>query len=217
MRCDRQAFPGQFLVLCRPIGGDPLRQWTKRFPNPFPHPPKRAIEVRPSRALEELGESVAVQRFRELGRRPRKLSPRQIDCEPLRPKKEAQMRFMMSLPAPAEVREAFKPSWEVVTAMRKYSDDMRKAGVLLLAEGLHPSSQATRIQVSNGRRVVSDGPFTEAKEMIAGFWMIQVKSREEALEWANRCPLPEGGVVEIRPVFENADFPPELREQRAGA
>ncbi|HET8965927.1 MAG TPA: YciI family protein, partial [Candidatus Acidoferrum sp.] len=89
---------------------------------------------------------------------------------------------MMSLPAPVEAQEIFTPTLELVTAMRKYSDDMRKAGVLLLAEGLHPSSKATRIQVSNGKRVFTDGPFTEAKEMIAGFWLISVKSREEALE-----------------------------------
>ena len=126
------------------------------------------------------------------------------------------MRFMMSLPAPVDVQETFQPTLELVTAMRKYSDDMRKAGVLLLAEGLHPSSKATRIKISNGKRVFTDGPFAEAKELIAGFWMIQVKSREEALEWASRCPLAEGGVVEIRPLFENADFPPELRSRTAG-
>jgi len=127
------------------------------------------------------------------------------------------MRFMMSLPAAVDVQENFTPTLELVTAMRKFSDDMRKAGVLLLAEGLHPSSKATRLKVCNGKRVFSDGPFTEAKEMIAGFWMIQVKSREEALEWASRCPLIEGGIVEIRPVFENADFPPELRNRNARA
>jgi len=125
------------------------------------------------------------------------------------------MRFMMSLPAPVEMQENFTPTAELLAAMRKYSDDMRKAGVLLLAEGLHPSSKATRIKVSSGKRVVTDGPFTEAKEMIAGFWLIQVKSREEALEWANRCPLSEGEIVEIRPVFENTDFPPELRNHSA--
>ena len=100
--------------------------------------------------------------------------------------------------------------------MRTYSDDMRKAGVLLLAEALHPSGKATRIRISNGKRVFTDGPFAEVKELIAGFWMIQVKSREEALEWASRCPLSEGGVVEIRPIFEYSDFPPELRSGTAG-
>jgi hypothetical protein len=125
------------------------------------------------------------------------------------------MRFMMSLPASVEAQETFVPTRELVTAMRKYSDDMRKAGVLLLAEGLHPSSKATRIKMSGGTREFTDGPFTQAKETIAGFWLIQVKSREEALEWASRCPLAEGEIVEIRPVFENTDFPPELRNKSA--
>jgi hypothetical protein len=124
---------------------------------------------------------------------------------------------MMSLPAPVDLQENWVPTLELVTAMRKYSDDMRKAGVLLLAEGLHPSSKATRIKMSGGKREYTDGPFTEAKEMIAGFWLIQVKSREEALEWANRCPLSEGGMVEIRPVFENTDFPSELRSNTRDA
>lgn len=126
------------------------------------------------------------------------------------------MRYMMSLPAPVDVQETFQPSFELVTAMRKYTDDMRKAGVLLFAEGFDPSSKATRIRISNGKRVFTDGPFAEAKELIARFWMIQVKSREEALAWASRCPLTEGGVVEIRPLFENTDFPPELRSRTAG-
>lgn len=125
------------------------------------------------------------------------------------------MRFLMSLPAPVEIQESFAPTLELVTAMRKYTDEMRKAGVLLLAEGLYRSSKATRIKISNGKRIFTDGPFTEAKEMIAGFWLIQVKSREEALEWASRCPLSEGGIVEIRPVFENTDFAPELQNRRA--
>ena len=125
------------------------------------------------------------------------------------------MRFMMSLPASVEAQEAFVPTRELVTAMRKYSDDMRKAGVLLLAEGLYPSSKATRIKMTGGTREFTDGPFTEVKEMIAGFWLIQVKSREEALEWASRCPLAEGEIVEIRPVFENTDFPPEFRNKSA--
>jgi len=120
---------------------------------------------------------------------------------------------MMSLPAPVEAQEDFVPTRELVTAVRKYSDEMRKAGVLLLAEGLHPNSKATRIKMSGGKREFTDGPFTEAKEIIAGFWLIQVKSREEALEWASRYPLAEGEIVEIRPVFENTDFPPEFRNK----
>ncbi len=127
------------------------------------------------------------------------------------------MRFMMSLPAPVEVLEKAVPTMEVVTAMRKFNEDMAKAGVLLAAEGLHPSSKGARIRVSVGKRTVTDGPFTEAKELIAGFWIVQVKSKEEAIEWANRCPLPEGGVIEIRQVFENCDFPPELQKKTAAS
>ena len=127
------------------------------------------------------------------------------------------MRFMMSLPAPVEALEkaVAVPNKEVVTAMRKFNEEMTRAGVLLAAEGLHATSKGTRLRVSGGKRVVTDGPFTEAKEVIAGFWIIQVKSKEEAIEWANRCPLPEGGVIEVRQVFENCDFPPELQEKTA--
>jgi hypothetical protein len=122
------------------------------------------------------------------------------------------MRFMMMLPAPVEVLENWVPTEEVVTAMRQFSDDMRTAGVLLTAEGLHPSSKGARVRLSAGKRIVTDGPFVEAKELVAGFWIIQAHSKEEALEWAKRCPLEEGGVVEIRKVFENCDFPPELQK-----
>jgi hypothetical protein len=128
------------------------------------------------------------------------------------------MRFMMLLPAPAQALEQCAvPTAEIVTMMRKFNEDMTKAGVLLAAEGLHPSSKGTRIRVSGGKRTVTDGPFTEAKELIAGFWIIQVKSKEEAIEWAKRCPLPEGGLIEIRQVFENCDFPPDLQKKTAEA
>ena len=124
------------------------------------------------------------------------------------------MRFMMLLPAPVQaLEECAVPSPEIVLPMRKFNADMTKAGVLLGAEGLHPSSRGTRIRVSAGKRVVTDGPFTEPKEVIAGFWIIQVKSKEEAVEWAKRCPLPENGLIEIRQVFENCDFPPELQKK----
>jgi hypothetical protein len=127
------------------------------------------------------------------------------------------MRFMMMLPAPVDVLENWQPTKEVVGAMRKFSDDMRKAGVLLSAEGLHPTSRGTRIRVSGGRRTLTDGPFAEAKEVIAGFWMIQVKSKDEAVEWANRCPLGEDGLIEVRQVFEAHDFPPDLQPKSAKA
>jgi hypothetical protein len=100
--------------------------------------------------------------------------------------------------------------------MRKYDEEMRKAGVLLSEEGLHPTSKGARIRVSGGKRIVTDGPFIETKEVIAGFWIIQVNSKEEAIEWANRAPLPECGVIEIRQIFENCDFPPELQKKSAG-
>jgi len=125
------------------------------------------------------------------------------------------MRFMMILPAPPEVleKECGLPDREVVLAMRKYNDEMKKAGVLLLAEGLHPTSKGVRVKATGGKKVVMDGPFAEAKEVIAGFWLIQAKSLAEAVEWAHRCPLPEPGVIEIRQVFENADFPPDLQKK----
>jgi hypothetical protein len=126
------------------------------------------------------------------------------------------MRFMMLLPAPAQALEKFAiPSPDIVLPMRKFNADMAKAGVLLAAEGLHPTSKGTRIRVSGGKPVITDGPFAEAKEVIAGFWIIQVKSKEEAVEWAKRCPLPENGLIEIRQVFENRDFPPELQKKSA--
>jgi len=129
------------------------------------------------------------------------------------------MRFMMLLPCPPEPLERLTavPNKEIVTAMRKYNDEMKKAGIFLLGEGLHATSKGFRIKVKDGKRHVTDGPFTETKEVIAGFWLIQVKSKEEALEWARRCPLPENGLIEVRQVFENADFPPELQKAKAEA
>jgi hypothetical protein len=125
------------------------------------------------------------------------------------------MRFMMMLPTSVEVLEKVgaDPPKEVVIAMHKYNDEMKKADVLLMAEGLHPTSKGKRLRVSGGKPVVTDGSFTEAKEVIAGFWIIQVESQEEAMRWAKRCPLPEGGLMEIRQVFENCDFPPELQKK----
>jgi hypothetical protein len=126
---------------------------------------------------------------------------------------------MMTLPCPPDVLEqaTANPNTEIVTAMHKFNEEMTKAGVLLAAEGLHGTSKGWRLKVSGGKKIVTDGPFTEAKEVIAGFWIIQVKSKEEALEWAKRCPLPEHGLMEIRQIFENCDFPPELQKNKAGA
>jgi hypothetical protein len=124
------------------------------------------------------------------------------------------MRFMMLLPAPVDVLEKCAvPDKELVQKMRKYDAELRKAGVLLSEAGLHPTSKGSRVRMSGGKPVVTDGPFAEAKEVIAGYWIIQAGSKEEAIEWAKRCPLPEHGIIEIRQIFEEHDFPPELRKK----
>jgi hypothetical protein len=111
------------------------------------------------------------------------------------------------------------PSQELLAAMGKYNDELVKAGVLLAAEGLQPSSRGARVKFSGTKRTVIDGPFAETKELVAGFWLIQVKSKAEAIEWVKRCPNPMEGdsEIEIRQVFEaedfGAEFTPELREQ----
>ena len=128
------------------------------------------------------------------------------------------MRFMMLIKSDANAEAGVMPSEELIAAMGHYNDELVKAGVLLAAEGLHASSKGARIHFSDGRRRVVDGPFAEAKELIAGFWMIQVKSRDEAIQWALRVPFESGdassrdgvGEIELRQIFEEADFPPEL-------
>jgi hypothetical protein len=124
------------------------------------------------------------------------------------------MRFMMMIKADKNTEAGVLPSRELVAAMGEFNEEMVKAGVLLAADGLHASSKGARITFSRGRRTVTDGPFTEAKDLIAGFWLIQVSSKEEAIEWARRCPDPMGegmeAEIEIRRVFEAADFPPEI-------
>lgn len=124
------------------------------------------------------------------------------------------MRFMMLVKASPETEAGVLPSKELVAAMGRYNEEMVKAGVMLAGEGLHASSKGARVKFSGGKRTVTDGPFTEAKELIAGFWLIQVKSRQEAIEWAKRCPAPMGegeeAEIEVRQVFEVSDFPPEV-------
>ncbi len=126
------------------------------------------------------------------------------------------MRFMMIVKASEESEAGVLPTEQELAEMGRYNEELVKAGVLLAGEGLHPSSRGVRVQFSGDRRAVIDGPFTEAKELIAGFWLIQVRSREEAIEWAKRVPFREGE-IEIRQVFEaedfGAEFTPELREQ----
>jgi hypothetical protein len=128
------------------------------------------------------------------------------------------MRFMMLIRSDASAEAGVLPSEELVAAMGRYNDELAKAGVLLAAEGLHASAKGARIRFSDGRRTVLDGPASEAKELIAGFWLIQVKSRDEAIQWALRVPVEAGDAasrdgaseIEVRQIFEEADFPPEL-------
>jgi hypothetical protein len=135
------------------------------------------------------------------------------------------MRFLVMVKANADSEAGQLPSTELLTAMGKYNEELVKAGVLLAAEGLQPSSKGARVKFSGTKRSVIDGPFAETKELVAGFWLWQCRSREEAIEWAKRCPNPTGaeGEIEIRQVFDAEDFgaelTPELREQeqRIGA
>ncbi|MBT2116073.1 YciI family protein [Dyella sp. LX-66] len=129
------------------------------------------------------------------------------------------MRFMLIVHATKESEAGVMPSEELLTAMGKYNEELVKAGIMLAGEGLHPSSRGARVRFSGSKRTVIDGPFAETKELIAGFWLIQVKSLEEAIEWVKRCPNPmnEESDIEIRQVFEaedfGAEFTPELRAQ----
>ena len=129
------------------------------------------------------------------------------------------MRCMVIVKATRESEEGIMPSTELLTEMGKFNEELVKAGVMLAGEGLQPSSKGKRVRFSGSTRTVIDGPFTETKELIAGFWLWQVRSIEEAVEWARRCPNPMPGEseIEIRPVFEAEDFgaelTPELREQ----
>ncbi len=129
------------------------------------------------------------------------------------------MRVMVIVKATRDSEAGALPSKELLTAMGKYNEELVKAGIMLAGEGLKPSSKGKRVRFSGEKRSVIDGPFAETKELIAGYWIWQVRSMEEAVEWLKRCPNPMPGEseVEIRPVFEPADFgenfTPELREQ----
>jgi hypothetical protein len=126
------------------------------------------------------------------------------------------MRVMVIVKANDETEAGGLPSTELLAEMGKYNEELVKAGIMLDGEGLHPSSKGARIMFSGDQRTVVDGPFTETKELLAGYWLIQVKSLDEAIEWVKRAPFQEGE-VEIRQVFETEDFgdelTPELREQ----
>jgi hypothetical protein len=136
------------------------------------------------------------------------------------------MRVMVMVKATKNSEAGVMPSEKLFAEMGKFNEELVKAGVMLAGEGLHPSSKGKRVVFSGGKKTILDGPFAETKELVAGFWLWQVKSMEEAMEWARRCPDPmpgEEGILEIRPVFEAEDFgkefTPELqaREERLRA
>ena len=129
------------------------------------------------------------------------------------------MRFMVLVKATKDSEAGKMPDEKLLAEMGKYNEELAKAGIMLAGEGLHPSSRGVRVRFSGAKRTVVDGPFTETKELVAGFWIWQVKSKEEAIEWLKRCPNPMPGdsEIELRQIFEAEDFgealTPELREQ----
>jgi hypothetical protein len=129
------------------------------------------------------------------------------------------MRFMVMVKATKASEAGVMPDTKLLEEMGKFNEELVKAGIMLAGEGLHPSSKGVRIKFDGDKRTVMDGPFAETKELVAGFWLWQVKSKQEAIEWAKRCPNPhaDGGELEIRQIFEPADFgaafTPELQEQ----
>ena len=129
------------------------------------------------------------------------------------------MRFMVMVKATKDSEKGVMPSERLLTEMGKYNEELVKAGVMLAGEGLQPSSKGARVRFSGDKRTVIDGPFAETKELIAGFWLIQVKSKEEAIEWVKRCPNPSPGEseIEIRQVFEAEDFGPEFTPEARAA
>jgi hypothetical protein len=128
------------------------------------------------------------------------------------------MRFMMLMipKGYAAAAPGTMPDADSVAAMMKYNESLQKAGVLLALDGLHPPSMGARVSFSGGKPQVTDGPFSEAKEVLGGYWMIQVKSKAEAVEWASRCPAGDNEVIEVRQVQEFADFPADVQQAAAG-
>jgi hypothetical protein len=128
------------------------------------------------------------------------------------------MRFMMlMIPKGYEAaKPGTAPDARAVAAMMKYNESLQKAGVLLALDGLHPPSMGARVSFAGGKPRVTDGPFAEAKEVLGGYWMIQVRSKEEAIEWASRCPGSENEMIEVRQVQEMSDFPPDVQAAAAG-
>ena len=125
------------------------------------------------------------------------------------------MRFMMLMYPGAKAETGALPDPAAVAPMMKYNEELARAGVLLAGDGLHPTSKGVRVRASGGKRSITDGPFSEAKELIGGYWMIQVRSKEEAVEWASRVPLADDEMVELRQVYEMEEFPAEIQELAA--
>jgi len=119
--------------------------------------------------------------------------------------------YQPDAPAGEKAGEGFAPDAEIVAQMTKYNEELAKAGALIALDGLQPSSKGARISFTGGKRIVTDGPFIETKEVVGGYWMIQVNSKEEAIEWARRCPAGDGDVIEVRQVFEMSDFPADVQ------
>jgi hypothetical protein len=131
------------------------------------------------------------------------------------------MKFMMMMiprvyqpetPAAERAGEGFAPPAEAVAKMTKFNEELAKAGALIALDGLHPAARGARVAFGGGKAKVTDGPFIESKEVIGGYWMIQTKSKEEAVEWARRCPAADGDVIEIRQVFDMSDFPADVQK-----
>lgn len=124
------------------------------------------------------------------------------------------MRFMMlMIPKAYEAASAdARPDAEGVAAMMKYNQSLSEAGILLALDGLHPPVTGTRLHFGKGKPKIVDGPFTESKELLGGYWMIQVRNKAEAVEWASRCPAADGDTIEVRQVFEMSDFPPDVQD-----
>jgi hypothetical protein len=132
-------------------------------------------------------------------------------------KEKTEMKFMVIVKASPESEAGVMPSTEILAVMGKYNEELVKAGVMLAGEGLHPTSKGVRVKFNGKERTVTDGPFTETKELIAGFWLWQVRSKEEAIEWLKRAPFDGGTEIELRQIFAPEDFgenlTPELREK----
>lgn len=120
--------------------------------------------------------------------------------------------YQPDTPAAERVEEGYEPTVEEMAPMGRFNDEMEAAGVLLMVDGLHPLSRGARVAFAQGKATVTDGPFIETREVIGGFWILQVKSKQEALEWARRCPALNGDVIELREIWEMEDLPPEVQK-----